>query len=288
VDLNQLAAYVVELTRPRWSDEAQLRGMRLEVTVEPGAIPPAVGEPAHLREVLMVDASPRGGRITLRTWADDDVVHCSVSDTGEGMSDEVRRRVLEPFFTTKGPKSLGLGLSAAYGTIRRYGGTLVIESAEKQGTTVAFTLRAASPLTVALPASAPVAIAPLRILVIDDDPPVRATLADLLADQGHAVSQASSGREGIDRLASGEIVDLVITDLGMPDMTGREVARVVRERWPVLRVGVITGWGNGELSEGDRGLVDFVISKPFEDARLRQALAARGAPLPRARPATTQ
>ena len=293
VDLNQLAADVVELTRPRWSDEAQLRGMRLEVTVEPGAIPPAVGEPAHLREVLMnlllnaVDASPRGGRITLRTWADDDVVHCSVSDTGEGMSDEVRRRVLEPFFTTKGPKSLGLGLSAAYGTIRRYGGTLVIESAEKQGTTVAFTLRAASPLTVALPASAPVAIAPLRILVIDDDPPVRATLADLLADQGHAVSQASSGREGIDRLASGEIVDLVITDLGMPDMTGREVARVMRERWPVLRVGVITGWGNGELSEGDRGLVDFVISKPFEDARLRHALAARGAPLPRARPATT-
>jgi signal transduction histidine kinase len=294
VDLNQLAADVVELTRPRWYDEAQLRGTRLEVVLEAGAIPLAVGEPAPLREVLMnlllnaVDASPRGGRITVRTWSDapsetaaaQAAVHCAISDTGVGMSEEVRRRVLEPFFTTKGPRSLGLGLSAAFGTIRRYRGTLTIESVEGQGTTVTFTLPAAPPSAPALPVPLPVIAAPRRILVIDDDPRVRATLADLLVAQGHAVEQASSGQEGIARLAAGERVDLVVTDLGMPDMTGWDVARAVRERWPGLRIGLITGWGDQELPARERAQVDFVISKPFEDVRLREALGALGAPDP--------
>ena len=110
--------------------------------------------------------------------------------------------------------------------------------------------------------------------MIDDDPRVRATLADLLVAQGHLVAQASSGQEGIARLAAGEGVDLVVTDLGMPDMTGWEVARVVRERWPGLQIGLITGWGDQELPARERAQVDFVISKPFEEVRLREALGA--------------
>jgi CheY-like chemotaxis protein len=129
-----------------------------------------------------------------------------------------------------------------------------------------------------LPTPAPAISAPRRILVIDDDPRVRATLADLLVAQGHSVEQASSGQEGLGRLTAGERVDLVVTDLGMPDMTGWDVARAVRERWPTLPVGLITGWGEQELPARDRLQVDFVISKPFEDARLREALAALGPP----------
>lgn len=151
VDLNQLAHEVLGLTRPHWQDEAQLRGIHIQASLEPGQIPAITGDPASLREVFMslllnaIDALPKGGQITVRTWASKQGVHGSVTDTGEGMSEKVRRRALEPFFTTKGPKSTGLGLSVTYGIIQRHGGDLAIESAEGRGTTVTFRLPLAPP-----------------------------------------------------------------------------------------------------------------------------------------------
>jgi signal transduction histidine kinase len=281
VDLNQLAQEVIELTRPRWHDEAQLRGSKIEVRLEPGRIPAVGGEPAPLREVLMnlvinaADAIPAGGRVTIKTWASDDQVHCAVSDTGTGMAEDVRKRAFEPFFTTKGPKSTGLGLSVAYGTVQRHGGTLSIESVEGQGTTVVMSLPAAprgtAPQTE--PAAAKKPAVPLRVLVIDDETQVRATLADILAAQGHTVVQAGGGQEGLKVLGDGTPIDLVLTDLGMPDMTGWDVARTVAERWPTLPVGLITGWGEQDLSPEERSRVSFIISKPFDRALLRETLA---------------
>jgi signal transduction histidine kinase len=284
VDLNQLMQEVVELTRPRWHDEAQLRGSRIEVVVEAGVIGAASGEPAPLREVLMnlllnaADAITQGGRITLKTWAKDDRVYCSVTDTGGGMPEEVRRRALDPFFTTKGPKATGLGLSVAYGTVQRYGGTLTLESTEGQGTTVEVSLPIASKATAvaktnsALEQKAPAL--PLRILVIDDELQVRSTLAEMLEEQGHSVTQAPGGREGLSFLESNrEHVDVVISDLGMPDMTGWDVASAIQERWPGLPVGLITGWGETEITREERGRVNFVINKPFDKAVLGATMA---------------
>ncbi len=238
------------------------------------------GEPAPLREVLMnlllnaADAITQGGgRITLKTWAKDDRVYCSVTDTGAGMPEEVRRRALEPFFTTKGPKATGLGLSVAYGTVQRYGGTLTLESTEGQGTTVEVSLPTASKATAvaktssALEQKAPAL--PLRILVIDDELQVRSTLAEMLEEQGHSVTQAPGGREGLSFLESNrELVDVVISDLGMPDMTGWDVAAAIQERWPGLPVGLITGWGETEITREERSRVNFVINKPFDKAVL--------------------
>jgi CheY-like chemotaxis protein len=190
------------------------------------------------------------------------------------MSEDVRRRALEPFFTTKGPRSTGLGLSVAYGTIERHGGTLMIDSAEGRGTTVTISLPAA-PAGAEAPAglAPPPPTAPLRILVIDDEPEVRETLAGLLEAEGHALRQAAGGREGLEALARGERVDVVLTDLGMPEMRGSEVARAVRERWPGLPVGLITGWGEQDLTDEERGRVDFVIAKPYDRGLLREALS---------------
>ena len=283
VDLNQLVQEVVELTRPRWQDEAQLRGSRIEIAVEAGVIGAAAGEPAPLREVLMnlllnaADSITQAGKITLKTWTRDDRVYCSVADTGGGMPEEVRRRALEPFFTTKGPKATGLGLSVAYGTVQRYGGTLTVESTEGQGTTVEVSLPTASAaasiaLTPTGPRSAPVV--PLRILVIDDELQVRATLAEMLEEQGHSVTQAPGGREGLSYLdANPQLVDVVVSDLGMPDMNGWDVAKAIQARWPQLPVGLITGWGETEITREERSRVNFVITKPFDKAVLRETMS---------------
>ena len=283
VDLNQLVQEVVELTRPRWQDEAQLRGSRIEVVVDPGVIGAAAGEPAPLREVLMnlllnaADSIRQSGQVILRTWTRDDRVYCSVSDTGAGMPEEIRRRALEPFFTTKGPKATGLGLSVAYGTVQRYGGTLTVESTEGQGTTVEISLPSASPAAqmATRPLAAKATALPLRILVIDDELSVRSTLAEMLEEQGHSVTQAPGGREGLSYLESNpELVDVVISDLGMPDMTGWDVARTLQSHWPRLPVGLITGWGETEITREERGRVNFVITKPFDKALLSQTMAA--------------
>jgi signal transduction histidine kinase len=148
LDLNLLVDDVAELTSPRWRDEALERGVRIHTRVERGEILPVVGNAAALRQVLMnlvfnaVEAMPDGGALTLRTWGDPAVVQCSVSDTGIGMSAEVRERALEPFQTTKGPKTRGLGLAVAHGIVTRHGGRLSIDSVEGLGTSVLVSLPA--------------------------------------------------------------------------------------------------------------------------------------------------
>jgi signal transduction histidine kinase len=280
VDLNQLAREVLELTRPLWRDQAQVRGVSIEPSLELEPIPPVTGDPTALSEALMnlflnaVDALPAGGRVTINTWAVDRGVFCSVSDNGVGMTEEVRRRALEPFFTTKGPRSTGLGLSATYGILRRHGGELTLETAVGLGTTVTIRLPAAPlPRPTEPPAPGPAARPiPQRILVIDDELDVRETLAGMLAGQGHTVVQASSGHEGLARLEAGEAVDLVLTDLGMPELPGWQVAKAIKARWPGLRVGLVTGWGQApDGAEEERRAVDFVLAKPITLDALREA-----------------
>src|SRR5882724_3106088 len=282
VDLRELAADVVELARRRWQDAAPLAGWRFVVVEEPGPIPLAVGEVAPLREALMnlllnaVDAMPDGGQATIRTWVEGDRVRCAVTDTGVGMSDEVRGRALEPFFTTKGPKSTGLGLSVTYGAVQRYGGALELDSAPGRGTTVTISLPIAPPPSAAegSPESAAAPGARLKILVIDDEAHVRAALSGLLEGQGHTVVTAADGQEGLGRLKAGESFDLVLTDLGMPGMNGWDIARSIQQSWPRLPVGVITAWSEQAMTPEERSRVDLVVTKPFDAEQLRETLSA--------------
>jgi signal transduction histidine kinase len=280
IDLNAVVREVVELTRPRWRDEAQMQALTIDVGLELGAIGPVAGEAPALREVVMnlvfnaIDALPAGGTIRIATWGADDWVFCAVADNGIGMDDAVRRRALEAFFTTKGPQATGLGLSVAHSIVQRHGGELSLRPNDGKGTVVTLRLpRAAAEPAAAEPAPTPEGPA-LRILVIDDEPTVREALADSLAEDGHAVLQAASGAEGLAHLAGGATVDVVVTDLGMPEMTGWDVARAVRTRHPGLPVGLITGWAVAlEISAEERRGVDFLIAKPYTVEALRAALA---------------
>ncbi len=160
VDLNRLVREVVALTEPRWRGTGADASEPITVLVEEDDIPPVVGELIPLREALVnvllnaADAMPDGGTIAVKTGLEGGRVRCAISDSGAGMADEVRRRALEPFFTTKGAKRTGLGLSVAYGAVQRYGGGLTIDSQVGRGTTVIIELPVAELSAVAPAADA--------------------------------------------------------------------------------------------------------------------------------------
>jgi signal transduction histidine kinase len=283
IDLGSILQQVADLTRPRWYNEALASGIRIAVVTDLEAVPPVMGHEAQLREAFMnlvlnaVDAMPAGGTIVLRTRVDGARVLVDVSDSGIGMSDDVRRKCLEPFFTTKGNRGSGLGLGMVYGIVHRHDGTLAIASAPGRGTTVTLAFPAAEDGVASRAAAAPQALtAPMRVLVVDDKPAARDLLQELLEADGHVVATVSTGREGATRLRE-TAFDLVVTDRSMPAMSGDELARIVKESATPVPVIMITGFGVLMTSAEERPFgVDLVLPKPVTRAALRQALAAVG------------
>jgi CheY-like chemotaxis protein len=222
-----------------------------------------------------IEAMPEGGKLTFKTEEASGWVCLSVSDTGLGMSDDVKARIFDPFFTTKGVKGTGLGMSVSYGIIRGHNGEINVESHPGQGTTMLIKLPIPAKLR---PAPQPKLIPsarPGRILVIDDDGMVRELLSDILEAAGHTVVKAAGGREGI-RLFRQDAFDLVLTDLGMPDCSGWEVATAVKGIAPRTPVALVTGWGltldRRKMKESG---VDLVLNKPFQYPEV-MALVAEG------------
>jgi signal transduction histidine kinase/putative methionine-R-sulfoxide reductase with GAF domain len=276
LDLNQTVMESIDFTRARWEHEAQVRGAGVEMVFEPGSVPPVLGRKAELREVFTnlilnaVDAMPSGGRVLIRSWSEPGRALVSICDSGEGMSAEVRDRAFEPFFTTKGVQRLGLGLAVAYGLISSHGGQISLDGGEGRGTTVTFWIPVSG--VDATPAPTPAGVAPRgRILVVDDEADVRELLADVLMAHGHHVTLAGGGREALRRFEEG-VYDLVITDLGMPDINGWEVARGIKAARASMPVLLLTGWA--DAVDPDASRVDAVIKKPFDTAKLAAAVSA--------------
>lgn len=293
VDLNDLVDHVIDLTRIRWRDLAERRGIVIEAKIEKTEpLPSVLGLEGELRDALTnlifnaVDAMPSGGVITVRTRSPHPTadgapgVAVEVSDTGIGMDEETKRRCLEPFFTTKGERGTGLGLAMVYGTVRRHRAQIEIDSAVGRGTTVRLVFPApASDLE--KESAAPMEAAaqnPLRLLVVDDDAALLESLTQTLRDEGHDVTAASGGRQAIDLFLEKQKIGapfaVVITDLGMPKVDGREVARAVKNASPATPVFLLTGWGARLETEGDVPPgVDRVLTKPPKLRDLRAALA---------------
>jgi PAS domain S-box-containing protein len=298
VDMNLLVPQVVDLTRARWSDMAQQRGIAIEVRTElTPDLPAIMGADNEIREALInlifnaVDAMPDGGPLTLRTCVAQEkgpqseespvrkFVQVEVIDAGIGMDEDTRRRCLEPFFTTKGERGTGLGLAMVYGTMQRHSADIEIESAVGRGTTMRMSFAVPTTSAAAAVASAVAGtVSPLRILVVDDDPLVLKSLRDTLEGEGHSVTTADGGQAGIDAFlasgAQGNPFPVVITDLGMPYVDGRKVSTAVKTTAPGTVVLMLTGWGQRLVSDGDiPPHVDRVLSKPPKLRELREALA---------------
>jgi signal transduction histidine kinase/CheY-like chemotaxis protein len=268
-EVNLALRDAAELTRFVWRDQAEARGIVIDLVKDFADVPPAQIPSSALQQIFVAlilnaaEALPNGGRITLRTERKGDEIQIAIIDDGAGMSDAVRARLGEPAFTTKGAPHLGLGWNVVARIGQQFSGTWSVESKPGQGTTV----------TLALPVAKRAAGGKIRsmaatraanILVIDNEPSVRDLLARLLKLHGHTVVTAESGAEGIATFQSGKF-DLVFTDLGMPEMSGWDVAGEIKKINPHTRIGLITGWPidltREELRE--RG-VDQVVAKPFD------------------------
>ena len=280
VVLNDVVLQAISLTQPRWKDQALAAGVNIDIRTEMGDVPTVPGNEAELRELLVdlifnaIDAIPKRGTITIRTAVQGRWLVLTVADDGIGMSEEIKARCLEPFFSTKEDQGTGLGLGAVYGIARRHEGEIDIQSEPGRGTTVAVSLplersaRAAEP-----PKPMPPATASLRILVVEDEPLVREVLGVYLAEDNHQVTTAENGREGLEKFRAGEF-DLVMTDRSMPEMNGDALAAEIKKINPAQPVLLLTGFGDLMTGAGEQPLgVDLVVSKPFTLSTLRTAIA---------------
>jgi len=287
IDLNPVVSQVIELTRSRWRDLPQQRGIAIAMRTElQQPLATVLGQESEIRDALTnlifngVDAMPDGGTLTVRTRSSAETVQLEVTDSGVGMDEETRRRCLEPFFTTKGERGTGLGLAMVYGMVRRHSAELEIESTLHRGTTMRITFAAAHAAPVAAPplTAAEAAPRPLSILIIDDDPLVLESLGATLGSDGHKVTAADGGQAGVEAFTEahggGAKFDVVITDLGMPHIDGRRVAAAIKAVSPATPVILLTGWGQRLVDDGDiPAHVDHVLNKPPKLRDLRAALA---------------
>jgi signal transduction histidine kinase/ActR/RegA family two-component response regulator len=303
VDLNKLVQQVIDMTRPRWRDIPQGKGIMVELETELASdLPPVLGTASELREALTnlilnaVDAMPNGGKLLVRTGWQNPAggapgaallrskpprathVLIDVTDTGVGMDEETQRRCLEPFFSTKGRRGTGMGLAMVYGVMERHEGRIEVLSQPGQGTSIRLFLplpakqgpAATQPQEVQPPP-------PMHILCIDDEPLLRELVKGLLESDGHTVELADRGQTGIDAFRAARhhrAFDAIITDLGMPFMDGRQVARILKNESPATPVIMLTGWGAFMKADGELPAhVDGVLSKPPRGKELRETLS---------------
>jgi CheY-like chemotaxis protein/anti-sigma regulatory factor (Ser/Thr protein kinase) len=233
----------------------------------------------EVREVLTnlifnaCDAMPQGGVIVLRTRDDDGEVRIEVSDTGTGMTTEQLARCLEPFYSTKGERGTGLGLSVAYGIIHRHSGRIEIQSELGKGTTFSLVL----PATTAAASTADVVVTntgtrPLRVLVVDDQEIICELISEQLRTDGHEASTVFDGLQALAALKENSF-DVLITDQSMPGMNGEQLAKECKRLYPTMPIILLTGFGEemkaaGTLPEG----IMMIIPKPVSGADLRKAI----------------
>jgi len=271
VDLSELITSSIEIARPKWQSDAASRSGTIEVRIEAANSVNVLGDSSELREVVLnlifnaVDAMPNGGTIVAGTRIEGQTGRFWVADTGSGIAQAVMARIFEPFYSTKGERGTGLGLSASHGIIENHGGDIDVTSELGKGTRFEIILplhEVASPSVVA--DAKPISGArTARVLVVEDEENIRTLLNDAFCAEGHDVVEASTGAEALERLDKGKF-DLMICDLGLPELSGLHVARWVKEFRPDLPVIIATGYAE-MIAEEDYGKarIDAVIRKPY-------------------------
>jgi signal transduction histidine kinase/ActR/RegA family two-component response regulator len=283
VGLGVVIAEALEMTAPRWRDEAQRRGITITVTQDVETLPPVDGNATELRDALVglilnaVAAMPQGGDLTIRAASENGgAMVVEVRDTGEGPADEARASGMDRSCAARSSRDVRHGLGHVVDIVERHGGELAVESLPGAGRTARIRLRA-SRFEIIPPSRGSGRQErrqgqPAGVLLVDDDPRLVAVLSDMLRIDGYRVTTATAGEQALD-LFDPARHDVVITDLGMPGINGWELAGRVKERSPSTAVLMLTGWGESVLTEESSQLVDRVIAKPVSSESLLAQLA---------------
>ncbi len=275
-DIDKAVSEVIDLTRPMWFDELNPRGINIQIQKEIPPLPPAAIHECDLREILTnlvfnaVEAMPSGGTITFRAKQVDESIQLSVSDTGIGMPESIKNRIFDPYYSTKDVSNSGLGLSVCMGLLSQAGGTITVESEQGKGTTFIINLPLAEHEVQESKQTKESDVSHLKILAVDDEAQIIELLTLMLKEAGHDVIGCTEPLDALELIAK-EDLDLVLTDLGMPGISGWEIAKKAKDREvPVI---LLTGWGaqyeDRELTE--KG-VSAVVSKPFRLSELTQII----------------
>lgn len=269
IDLNDVVHQALELTRPMWSNQALARGASIKASTAFAVDALVEGLPGELREVLTnlilnaTAAMPQGGTLTLKTERREHEVWCTVGDTGAGMSEETRSRMFDPFFTTKGEAGSGLGMSIVSAILQRHQGRIEVDSGLGRGTSVRFGLPAGNGRFPDQKPKRRRGKVSLRLLLAEGDSATREALSMILTKNGHRVSAAADA-EAVMRLLVEEEFDVVITDLGLGDHSGWEIAEASKVLRPSAAVILATAWGaEWDAAEARQRGVDGVLPKPF-------------------------
>jgi PAS domain S-box-containing protein len=274
VDLSVMVEEVVAMTRPLWQERAKGGIVTLDQSLATNAL--VKGIAGELREALLnlvqnaLDAMAGGGTLRIRTTIGDEI-SVAVSDTGTGMSAEVRERAFEPFFTTKGVNGTGLGLAEVYGIARRHRGRAEIESAPGEGTTVRLVFPPGIRETAVATETPRRQRAPRRILLVEDHKDSREFMQALLETDGHAVDAVRNVEEARALIGDPSYgCEVLVTDIGLPDGSGWDLVAYARDARPALRIGVVTGW---EPRNEQDPACDFTLRKPVGAADLLSQIA---------------
>lgn len=279
--INEIIREVVEIVRPKYKHKARTKGIEYELQLSLGNIHQVMGDSTSIREMLLnlinnaIDAMPRGGTLSIQTSQKDDKVLIFISDTGVGIPNNLQNKIFESFYSTKGEKGNGLGLSIAERIIKEHGGTIQVDSILNKGSIFMIELPSITKNQPSIRYSNKQPIDwDYKILLVDDEGLVRETLAEMLRTKGCDVMMASNATEALLKFQKFQF-DVIFTDLNMPGTSGIELARKLKKINPTIPIFIITGWNYLEKNEIN-GAVDGIIGKPFNVDRImneiRQAL----------------
>lgn len=280
-DLGNLVSEAIQLTKPLWSDPAQPRKYRLNISTRPGCL--VTGNPSEMFEVLVnliknaIEAMPGGGSLAICSEMHRGKIHLSFSDTGQGISEENLQRIFQPFFTTKGRASSGLGLSSSYGIVKKHLGGMTVKSVPGKGSTFFINLPQAD-VTNEESCLQPCdeggsAEARIKLLVIDDEKNILDMMALFFEDTAIDLHTANSAQLGLAALQAGRF-DAILCDYGMDGMNGLEVAKAAREITrnagkPKIPFLLYTGFDNHlKMDKLDSYGIDRVVKKPVPASEL--------------------
>ncbi len=278
VDINELIKHAIEYLMPKWKIEAHDKGISYHSdTTDLRKVPSVKGSPSELREVLIniinnaFEAMPNGGTISFESWGKGEKVFVSISDTGKGMSEEVQRRLFDPFFTTRMPKGTGLGMSAAYGILKKHHGEIGVESTIGVGSKITLELGSTrkAPHSIITTRSTDEDIRQLYVLVVDSDQESRHDLDEFFTKKEHRVKCVGNINKAV-RLFEKENFDLVLLDVSLKwDYTAMELIKYLDSLDEKPIIGLIDdGRDQAEFVIREHLKEEFVIRKPFDFTEL--------------------